>query len=305
MEFSKKIRRKTFGSRISLLLSVAYLSAVATVASADASLQVSAASEVDNTEMNTRKLQSSPTFGLAACLANLQDIAGDDESISTEDYLRFLTYFSGGRLNYQLYTDLPIELIHGFLLGSCFQADCSGEVVPAISVPSDLTDLEPDSPEAARLFLLCQETATYTIDNPTLPSIPIEFNYILKHSSNLTGDELIAGANNNTIVAELISGTEEVALEGVGCESPTGTARNLESLERVSTHQFKTDSKYLLGAQASRRQLTSASRISLGDRDLQDDCRFTAEASIERIIDIMGKMMNIFKSYMSTFENSC
>lgn len=242
-------------------------------------------------DMQRRQLQSTP---VDTCLENLSSVATNGR-LTIADYLEFLALQSGGNLDAGSLSELPAELIAVLYYAACYNQDCT-QGPPSV----DLTD-------SAVLLDLCEISDSFTNPDPigiTDPPTPSpasivrvnRFNYIISTDSGLTADEILAGADGNKIVQDLITATQNVILKELNCTDNLGTVDLGRKLGIFRTHTYlggihhsdglahlgqmqRLDQKAGASHEASLQELYGLERL------LQDGCGFQVTATIDNLAD--------------------
>lgn len=142
--------------------------------------------------------------------------------------------------------------------------------------------------------VFCDNTAKYIEETPPPPfsSVSVRFSYIIRHSSGLTDTELLAGTNDNSIVADLEDASKTVILNALGCGDSNSSRRlgmhsSMPKQYSVEPHlaseedleeDFKQHVDEITGGKSHVVQRAEESR------NLQE-CRFTVNAPIANIYD--------------------
>jgi hypothetical protein len=149
-------------------------------------------------------LRGLPTSSFDTCLSNLLQVSNGDD-LDGEEFLAFLGVASDGNLMYAALNDVPLSLLAIFYTAACSDGRDCKNTKPSVSLTG--TGIT-----RALLELFCRQVDDFIPD-----LMDVNFRYLVRYKNGLSGDEVLAGVNNNTIVADLKVATERVVLEALQC----------------------------------------------------------------------------------------
>jgi hypothetical protein len=215
-----------------------------------------------------RELQDSDI----SCLSDLQDVAGDDNTVDMNEFMTYISRVSGGMMEVKKFSDLPLSLILIYHFVSCF----GGRNCVRRGVPLDTT-----GQSGTALNILCSKVDSIVPDFVTLT-----FRYLIRYDSALTAEEVMAGVNGNRIIPNLEMVSEKILLQDLGCvASPTVVARSgLASLHRNGTVLHVMPYGNTSGQRDMNKTQFDNSGRFLAEVSVQG-CRFSVDVVVDKIMD--------------------
>lgn len=193
------------------------------------------------------------------CLGLLETYASDDDRVSRQDYVRFLSEISKGTLRAQTFQSLPLFLSMIFFSASCsYGEDCVNQP-PALTIHRTLTKGEQDMNA-----VMCHQLMRFPFLEILFP-----FQFLIRVSSEFSAEDLLVKTGNAKLVPNLESALDTALLEGFNCTyTPPGSPMI------VSRQKNKSRGK--------RQQIDVG-----GSRQAQpqDDCNFVVDVTIADAAD--------------------
>lgn len=210
-----------------------------------------------------------PRDSLEICQSNLLEISNGDYELDSAEFIDFLTLQSDGNLDYDTLSAVPLALISAFYTAACSDGrDCESRQ-PTIS-------LSGNGVSESLMALFCRQ-----VDEFLLNTISIHFLYLIRYRNGLFADELLAGANNNTVIEDLKTATTHVVLEALGCPLERKLRQNHKPFPQITLVapfiQSQSDNK------GESQTWTKVSHITVDRR--MDACPFLIEVAIGNVID--------------------
>jgi hypothetical protein len=168
------------------------------------------------------------------CIETLEIVSGSDSKVGMDEFILFLEMYSGRKLSFEDFQELPTPYVLIFYTAACSFGDGCGnsEQEPAIS----LGDLE-DAGAGGVLYMFCQ-----SVKNVSAVQITLNFQFQIRHAgddNSIGVQEILSGSEGSEIITSLQDITEEVLLDRFGCLESSG--RNLmESLGKRPPVIFRT-----------------------------------------------------------------
>lgn len=211
-----------------------------------------------------------PTDSLELCQSNLQKISKDDQELDSAEFIEFLALQSNGNLDYDTFSAVPLPLITAFYTAACLDGrDCKNRR-PTVSLSNN-------GVSGSLMELFCRQ-----VDEFILNTVTIHFLYLIRYRNGLFADELLDGANNNTVVKDLKNATMHIVLGALECPVERQLLRRSHKSVSEITHVARFESQSAVDEGAS--QLWTKVTLSSVDRRL-DDCPFRIEITIGNVID--------------------
>ena len=169
---------------------------------------------------------------LNKCVRSLQDVSVNNR-VDRQNYVTFLEQYSGRSLVFSTFDDLPLSLVLIFYTAACSAGGIGsgggrcGSIDPKIKLNQLMPGggANPTDGNSPLLIVFCT-----TIKDVEAIQIEFLFQYLLRYENGMTTQQVLVGANGDTVKDDLERATELVLLDSFGCDLQSTQRRMRESI---------------------------------------------------------------------------
>lgn len=150
---------------------------------------------------------ASETAFVQKCLGVLETHASENDLVSREDYVHFLSDISKGTLKAQTFHDLPLFLSMIFFSASCSHGEDCVTQAPALTIHRSLTKGEQDMNA-----VMCHQLMRFPFLEILFP-----FQFLIRVSSEFSAEDFLVKSGSEKLVPNLEFALDTALLEGFNC----------------------------------------------------------------------------------------